>query len=309
MFSSIIRKLMVFLSFWHSNKKIINEKEIHNIKRVIDEKISKYKLNSKNLKKTHLDFNRKIIKLIEEKKLQNFLRVEFIQKIFFLHNRLFVFFELLKLKEDTRWSFYKNIITEDDIGDPVRYFLYFKSSGNKINHMYHLKIFSDFTNVNLKKIREVYEFGGGYGCMARMFSKINKKIKYTIFDTEYVNLIQYYYLKSNCLNVGFKNEQFRLINTIKKSKKNIKSSFFLANWSLSEIPLPYRNKFINEIKKRDYFLISFQQYFEGIDNLKYFNNLKSDLKKIFHCEIEKNKFYKGRLFQNQNHYFFIGKKL
>ena len=58
--------------------------------------------------------------------------------------------------------------------------------------------------------------GGGYGCMARIFRKSTKKIKYTIFDTEYVNLIQYYYLKNNSLNVGFKNEQFRLINSLKK---------------------------------------------------------------------------------------------
>ena len=227
----------------------------------------------------------------------------------FLHNRLFVLFEFLQLKKDPEWSFYKKIIIEDEIGDPVRYFLYPKSSGNKINHIYHLKIFSDFTNANLRNISEVYEFGGGYGCMARIFSKINKKIKYTIFDTEYVNLIQYYYLKNNSLNVGFKNEQFRLINSLKKNEESIKNSFFLANWSLSEIPLSYRNKFINEIKKRDYFLISFQQYFEDIDNLKYFNNLKNNLNKKFRCEILKNEFYKGNFFQKQNHYFFIGRKL
>ena len=126
MLSSIIRKLMVFLSFWYFNKNIVNKKKIYIIQKIINKKIRKLDFNSKNLKKTHSDFNKKIIKLIEEKKLQNFLRVEFIQKMFFLHNRLFVLFEFLKLKEDTRWPFYKNIIKEDDIGDPVRYFLYFK---------------------------------------------------------------------------------------------------------------------------------------------------------------------------------------
>ena len=39
--------------------------------------------------------------------------------------------------------------------------------------------------------------------MARIFSKINKKLRYTCFDTSYVNLLQYYYLKHNNLNVGF----------------------------------------------------------------------------------------------------------
>ena len=39
--------------------------------------------------------------------------------------------------------------------------------------------------------------------MARIFSKINQKIKYICFDTYCVNLIQFYYLKYNNLNVGF----------------------------------------------------------------------------------------------------------
>ena len=309
MLSSILRKLMTYLSFWYFNKNIINKKNINEINKVIDKKISRLKLNSKNLQKTHLDFNKRIIKLIENKTLGHFLRFEFVQKMFFLHNRLFVFFEFLQLKKDIRWPFYKKVITEDDIGDPVRYFLYFKSSGNKINHMYHLKIFSDFTNVNLRKIKEVYEFGGGYGCMARIFSKINKRVKYTIFDTEYVNLIQYYYLKNNCLNVGFKKDQFHLTSSLKKSKKNIKNSIFIANWSISETPISFRKKFYNEIVKRDYFLISFQEYFENINNLAYFYNLKSELLKKFNCKIIKNKYYTGNLFNKQRHYFFVGKKL
>ena len=39
--------------------------------------------------------------------------------------------------------------------------------------------------------------------MARIFSKLKKKVKYICYDTEYVNLLQYYYLKHNNLNVGF----------------------------------------------------------------------------------------------------------
>ena len=49
--------------------------------------------------------------------------------MFFLHNRLFVFYELLELKRDKNWQLYKNLIIEDEIGDPIRYFLYIQSSG------------------------------------------------------------------------------------------------------------------------------------------------------------------------------------
>ena len=57
------------------------------------------------------------------------------------------------------------------------------------------------------------------------FRKSTKKLN-TRYLIEYVNLIQYYYLKNNSLNVGFKNEQFRLINSLKKNEENIKNSFF-----------------------------------------------------------------------------------
>ena len=81
---------------------------------------------------------------------------------------------MIKLKNNKNWKFYKKIIIEDNVGDPVRYFLYPKSSGNRINHAYHLSVLSSEFNANLKKINKVFEFGGGYGCMARVFSKINK---------------------------------------------------------------------------------------------------------------------------------------
>ena len=138
------------------------------------------------------------------------------------------------------------------------------------------------SKINLKKIDEVFEFGGGYGCMARVFTKINKNIKYTIFDTEIVNLIQFYYLKSLNLEVGFNQEKIRLIYQQNYKIKKIKNSLFIANWSISEIPLNYRKKFIKEILRREYFLISFQEKFENIDNFKYFLKLQSKLiKKIF----------------------------
>ena len=107
------------------------------------------------------------------------------------------------------------MLTEDDIGDPIRYFLYTKSSGNRINHIYHLQVLCNEFNLDIKEIKEVFEFGGGYGCMARIFSKINNKINYTIFDTKIVNLLQFYYLKSLNLNVDFHKEKIKLISQIK----------------------------------------------------------------------------------------------
>ena len=149
--------------------------------------------------------------------------------------------------------------------------------------------------------------------MARIFSKINKDIKYICFDTSYVNLLQFYYLKHNKLNVGFtKKNNFFLNSNMEEIKypqmKNL-NSLFIANWSISETPINFRKKFLNIMSSSQYILICFQEEFENTNNLKYFKLLKSKLFNKFLIILKKNKFYKGNIFYKQNHYFFIAKKL
>ena len=314
MISSIFRKLLASLSFFYKNNLKLVKKNDPIILNTIKRKLNKLSFENKNLKKTHNIFNKKIIYLLKKESLTNFLRNNFVQKMFFVHNRLFILKELNKLRNNKNWKFYKKIINEDNVGDPIRYFLYPKSSGNRINHTYHLSILSSEFNVNLKKINKVFEFGGGYGCMARIFSKINKKVSYTCFDTNYVNLLQYYYLKQNNLNVGFsKKNDFYLISNLKNNKNyfsnNISNYIFIANWSLSETPIKFRKKFYNLIKNSQLILICFQEKFEKINNLKYFQNMEKKLKHNFKLKIIKNEFYKGNIFNYQKHYFLIGKKL
>ena len=216
--SNIFRFFASCLSAWYPSNQISTYKDAK-LRKYILSKIKKTQVSNKNLKKTHQIFNKKIIYLLHNKNLRNFLRWNFIQKMFFLQNRIFIYQELKELKKLKKWNFYKNLLVEDDIGNPIRYFLYLKSSGNKINHVYHLSVLENELRIDLKKkIKKVFEFGGGYGCMARIFSKINKNIKYTCFDTYYVNLLQYYYLSHNNLNVGFvKNRQFFFNSNLKSS--------------------------------------------------------------------------------------------
>ena len=313
MISDILRKLNSYLSFWIKNNKPINQNKDTLIRKYIQKKISENRIINKNLKETHNIFNKKLFLLLQKKDITNFLREGFIQKMFFLHNRFFVFDELKNLQNNKKWLLYKRLINEDVIGNPVRYFLYQNSSGNRVNHVYHLSVLSRELNINLKDIKKVFEFGGGYGCMARIFSKLNKKIKYTCFDTHYVNLLQYYYLKHNNLDVGFsKKNNFFLTSNLKKINDNHRTnlkSLFIANWSLSETPNKFRKNFISIIKRNDFILICFQEKFEDINNFKYFNNLKRKLSNKFMVKIIKNKFYTGNMINKHNHYFFVGKKL
>ena len=306
--NNLIRFLLSFLSVLYVNKKISKKKD-YSIRENLKNKLSKLKINSRNLKETHKKFNKQLYQLLKKDDIRDFLRESFIQKMFFLHNRIFVFRELLELKRDKRWNFYKKLIKEDHVGNPIRYFLYPESSGNRINHVFHLKVLIDTFNLNLKtEIKNLFEFGSGYGCMAKIFFKINKNCKIICFDTNLVNLLQYYYLRHCNLDVGFsiKNKIYLASNINKIKKKN---DLFIANWSLSESPLNFRKKFINHLYESKYILISFQEKFENINNLKYFEKLKIKLSKKFEIEIKKNKFYKGNLFYKQNHYYFVAKKL
>jgi len=310
MLSNLLRKILSLLSFWSQNNLISIKNRDNKILKLIERKLAIAHLNKRYLKNTHNIFNKKILNILKKEEITNFLRINFIQKMFFVHNRLFILKELIELKKDKNWTFYKKLIEEDNVGDPVRYFLYPKSSGNRINHVYHLSVLTKEFNINLKKLNNIFEFGGGYGCMARIFSKINKKNKFTCFDTSIVNLLQYYYLKQNNLDVGFsKKNKFYLISNIKNIKTKRSNSLFIANWSLSEIPINFRKKFIKSINNSKLILICFQENFENINNLRYFENLKKKLKNKFIIKIIENKFYKGNFFKKQKHFFFVAKKL
>ena len=129
MISNLIRKLLSTLSIFFRNTKVNKKKD--NI--ILDEIKYLIRFNKKNsnLENIHKIFNDKMYKLLSTNKLENFLRENFIQKMFFVHNRLFILSELKALKQNKNWKFYKYLIKEDSIGNPIRYFLYSQSSGNR----------------------------------------------------------------------------------------------------------------------------------------------------------------------------------
>jgi len=288
-FRDILRKFRANLSFFFNTREVrYTKKEIKIVNKIY--KIA-FKINENNNNKlnTHKIFSNKILNLILKKQLLNFLQVGFVQQMFFIHNRIFILFELLELFKDKKWSFWKKLISEDNIGNPVRFFIYPYSSGNKIHQIFHLKKFNDFSEINLREFDNVIEFGGGYGNMAKTFKKINPEINYIIFDTIEVNLLQYYYLRKSNIKVTidcFKKKQVNLINNLKILRKTInkikyrKKTLFIANWSLSEVPISFRNKINFLIKNIDYQIISYQDYFEKINNKKYFEKImKNNLRK------------------------------
>ena len=109
MIEDIFRKILENLSFFYKNKLVKEDKKIYIF---IDKILKKIELKNNSLKKTHINFNKKIIDLLKKRDLSKFLRNKFIQKIFFVHNRLFIFKELQYLKKNSDWFFFKKLLIE-----------------------------------------------------------------------------------------------------------------------------------------------------------------------------------------------------
>ena len=128
---------------------------------------------------THKVFSNSVLSLIKSGNLQNFLRLGFIQKMFFVHNRLYnyKFLKKILLKKSDYWI---KLLKENNIGNPLPFFLYKSSSGNRIRQVYLLQLGFEYSKIN--NIDAVIEVGGGYGSMASIMKKINNDIEYVIYD-------------------------------------------------------------------------------------------------------------------------------
>ena len=311
MIQNIIRSLLTYLSF---PQNLISEKVSLKQKKIMNEVLimSRKNITFKEKKlKTHSIFSKKVLELIEKKKLNDFLKKPFIQKMFFVHNRFYIVILLIELFLSKNWILWKKLLKESNIGGPIPFFCYRNSSGNKIRQVYHLKKLSESTTVNLKKIKNIVEIGGGYGCMPLIFNNLNKSINYYIFDTKEVCLLQYYYLKSHNLSVscGIQNKKISLISDISELKKinkikNLKNNntLILSNWAFSEIPISLRKKIEIIILDFELILMSFQSIFENIDNKIFFQKFSKKFKKSLITKFLK---IKAMNFMNSNKHFYL----
>ena len=307
MLRTFLRQISIFFYIFNFKKIKFNYKKHAKIENFIKKKANALFKENPRLK-THKNLSSEILQIIKSSNLKKFLRNSIVQNIFFIHNRLFIFFELRELKKDKNWNTWKKLILENDVGRPIRYFLYSNSSGNRIRQVYIIKKFINSIKLkNLDKIQNIIEIGGGYGCMADIFKKLNQKISYTIYDMYEVNLLQFYFLKMNNHNptLGKISGKLNLINDLKqvdKFSKTKKNYFFIANWSISEFPINLRKKFFNTIYKSQYSIISFQENFENINNLEFFNKILKKLSSKFISNMQTFDHYNNSPLNNQKHY-------
>ena len=114
--------------------------------------------------------------------------------------------------------------------------------------------------------------------------------------------LQKMYLKSVFATDNL-NDNNILNNILFYSNKNLKNvnvnsnlnNLFVATFSFSETDLKLRKKFEGIIKNFKYVFIVYQDNFDKIDNVKYFNNFTKSLSTHYwknnHCKIYKNIYY------------------
>ena len=242
-----------------------------------------------------------------------FLQWQVVQESMFVQEEPFIYTEynlLLNDKSsDIKWN---SLIFENSFGSPSRMFFNYKFSSNLIHHAFHFSNFQKSTNLRIKDVDFIFEFGGGYGSLARLANQLNFSGQYIIFDLPNFSFLQKYYLQ----NLGHKLLTFdelisgcngiycsSSLDEIFSLNKYINSkdrSLFIATWSYSETPLEFRAQFLSFISLFKSHLFAYQEVFEKINNIVFFNNLKEKVSNIkwVDCEVETlpfNRYMFGRV--------------
>ena len=206
--------------------------------------------------------------------------------------------ELHVLQQSRRWNEWKDAIQETSCGYPSHHITYPLSSGNLIHHAFFLERLIENNAIDIKNIKTIFEFGGGYGSTARLFYNFGFNGQYVIFDLPEFLLLQefflYFAIPYNFPNVSFISE----IN----STEELSPDLFIASWSLSESPLTVREDILSHTREPKHIAIAYQNTFREIDNIAYFKELSEHLSNYswIHETVEHqpgNSFLFGKLIQ------------
>lgn len=178
------------------------------------------------------------------------------------------------------WNRWKSALVENITGNPVRCPFDTSTSCNIVHHAYHLAQFEDFYNKQVNSFNNVFEFGGGYGSMCRLFFNLGFKGRYLIIDLPAFSMLQEYYLGSIGIPVLNVDEYvagksgvlcISELDAIETLAETNTDSLFLATWSISEAPLSVRNRVLDNYPGSfDAYLFAYQPNFEDVNNTEYF---------------------------------------
>lgn len=178
------------------------------------------------------------------------------------------------------------------LGDPFLCEKFPLASPMSVQHAWYMFIMQIYFGIFIPKsnIRNIVEFGGGYGNFCRLTYEFGYQGDYTILDFPEMHFIQKHFLGISDVSQN-ENRKINFINSnenilFKKSEKSI----FIATFSLSESPLHIREKLENYYNKFSYILIAYNKSFSGVDNKKYFDELSKILSVDFNIKSIQDKY-------------------
>jgi hypothetical protein len=227
------------------------------------------------------EWNRNRMKLrryITTRDPRNFLRWDMVRYTMFHESKIE---EFNYLKNSPHWPYYKRALEENWIGRPRHYIHHLRTSGNLVHHTYSFAQLKEKFGIEPEKFSSVVEFGGGYGSFARLMYQLGFKGHYIIFDLPEFLFLQRFFLNSipklglkTSVNYRTNTERsVSLVQNVEECTQALNGStpdLFVATWSLSETPLPIRDEVLKAIGAPQYFLIAYQEKFNEINNITYF---------------------------------------
>ena len=174
---------------------------------------------------------------------------------------------LLKNKLDDKWT---KVLKEPSLGHTeASYTAASKKAFNDtvecsawtLKTAHHILTFEEMAGRDITDYDQIVEFGSGIGETARMILDLGFKGDYLLYDLPETARISTFYLS--------KYDNVKAINNYTDIPQG-KKTLFIGTWSLSEVPISYRNPIISHLKGNTDYLIIFQKSIWGYDNLKYF---------------------------------------
>lgn len=180
------------------------------------------------------------------------------------------------------------------IGNPFYCEIFPSISTMTVQHIYYIELINEYLGVDLfdSEIKNVVEFGGGYGNLCRICSMLGYQGNYHIIDFPEMHQIQEFY--TEFYNKNTKNHS---INSFEDIGCLNGASIFVATFSLNETTIDFRLSIEKFLYEFDYIFIAYNRNFFGVDNNSYFFDLGNKMKEKYNVFKIKDK--------HRNAWFFI----
>ena len=220
---------------------------------------------------------------------REFLRWDVVTYTMFVMFASYTRTELRSLRRRPDWATrWRHAIRESVVGNPIPCVIHPSSSSNLIHHAYHVAQFEEKTGLGVQDVDFVFEFGGGYGSMCRLFNNLGFRGTYVIFDLPEFSALQAYYLTTLGLTVHTDRSPARpgeqgvvctsdleRVGELIASRAGPKNSVFVGTWSISESPVALRDRVLPLTDRFLGFLIAYQDQFGEADNRAFFDAWKA----------------------------------